>query len=275
MTNSSTFKNVYYTTEQLRQYAPSVFAEHAQNDVSEKYQFVKTIDIVEHLAKLNWLPTKCNEQKVKDADNKIYAKHMIRFRHADSEPILNSTHFEVMLVNSHNRSCAYQFMAGLFRLVCSNGMVVSDGTLANIRVKHVGGNMHEIEEASFQVIESIPLVANRIKTFREINLEPAEQNVFAHTAMLARYEDEAKFPVTPSMLLNTRRGDDVGADLWHTYNRVQENLTRGGMKDRTMRDASGKRKRKMSAVRGMNEDIKLNKALWTLTEQMAKLKGMQ
>jgi hypothetical protein len=43
-------------------------------------------------------------------------------------------------VNSHDKSSAYQLHCGLFRLVCTNGMVVSDGTFQRISIKHSGFN---------------------------------------------------------------------------------------------------------------------------------------
>jgi hypothetical protein len=41
-------------------------------------------------------------------------------------------HATVVLVNSHDKSSAYQLHCGLFRLVCTYGMVVSDSTFQRI-----------------------------------------------------------------------------------------------------------------------------------------------
>jgi Domain of unknown function (DUF932) len=36
-----------------------------------------------------------------------------------------------------DKSSAYQLHCGLFRLICTNGMVVSDGTFQRISIKHL------------------------------------------------------------------------------------------------------------------------------------------
>lgn len=260
----------YLSNDDLLTLTPSVFAEHAAEDVSDKYQFVKTIDVVEHLRSLDWLPVKAEQQRSMSEDNRNYTKHLLRFRHRSSEPVLNSTHFEVVLINSHNRSSAYQFHAGLFRLVCSNGLVVSDGTLNCIRVKHIG-DLSEIQEATLEVINSLPKVAEKVREFNKIELTREQERAYAESALILRYDEGTKLPVSVDTLLGFRRSEDMGNDLWHTFNRVQENLTKG-MKGRyTEYDRETGKKLRMTAVKSINENTKLNKALWALTEKMAEL----
>ena len=66
--------------------------------------------------------------------------------------------------------------------------------------------------------------------------------------------------------LRVRRPDDAADNLWNTLNRVQEVLTKGGVRGVNSR-------RQVRGVRGINESTRLNKALWTLTRKMAELAG--
>ena len=75
-----------------------------------------------------------------------------------------------------------------------------------------------------------------------------------------------KAPVNPSMLLNPRRYGDGAKDLWTTLNTVQENIIRGGQRDYSRRRPDGSRMPKSRAIKGIDEDMKLNKALWQMAE---------
>ena len=76
-------------------------------------------------------------------------------------------------------------------------------------------------------------------------------------------------------MLAPRRRADVSNDLWMTYNVVQENAVRGGLRGFT-RDGNGRPRRVQTReVKGIDQDVKLNRALWTLTQKMAELKGIK
>jgi hypothetical protein len=68
------------------------------------------------------------------------------------------------------------------------------------------------------------------------------------------------------MLLNPRRYGDGAKDLWTTLNTIQENIIRGGRRNPYRRRPDGSRMPKSRAVKGIDEDMKLNKALWQMAE---------
>lgn len=70
-------------------------------------------------------------------------------------------------------------------------------------------------------------------------------------------------------ILSPRRWQDESNDLWTTYQRIQENLIKGGLSGRS---AKGGRTH-TRAVRGIDGDVKLNRALWVMAEAM--LSGFQ
>src|SRR6266403_1290982 len=165
-----------------------------------------------------------------------------------------------------HKSRAYQLHCGLFRLVCTNGMVISDGTFQRISIKHFGFNPDSVIEASFKVLTAVPDIMNKVQLFQDRILTDAEQLALATGAAAYRWEDLTKAPVSPSVLLNPRRYGDGAKDLWTTLNRVQENIIRGGQRDCSRRRPDGNRMPKSRAIKGIDEDMKLNKALWEMAE---------
>ena len=202
-----------------------------------------------------------------------FAKHMIRLRRdlqglrqvGDSVP-------EVVLLNSHDGTSSYQLMMGWFRLVCLNGMVVADNSKGSngIKVGHRGDIMGEVIEASYTVVNEAENTIPLIEDMTRLQLTHTEQIAFANAARELRIDDEAE--IKPETIIRPRRQADIGDDLWRTFNRAQENLVRGGISYDT-RDANGhKVHRHVREAKSIDSNIKLNRALWTLAEEMRKIK---
>jgi uncharacterized protein DUF932 len=251
----------------MRRLAPSVFASQPIEGVSERYSFLPTSSILSGMRENGWVPVPAREQSIRTEARRGFQKHVVRF--ARSEHLQtwekNQVRPEVVFVNSHDKSSAYQLHCGLFRLVCTNGMVVSDGTFQRISIKHSGFNPDSIIEA-FKVLTAVPDIMNKVQLFQERVLTDAEQLALAAGAATYRWEDLTKALVSPSMLLNPRRYGDGAKDLFITLNCVQENIIRGGQRDRSRRRPDGSRMPKSRAIKGIDEDMKLNKALWEMAE---------
>jgi hypothetical protein len=254
--------------EQIRVVAPSVFASQAWNGVSEKYSFLPTSTVVSRMRENNWLPVAASEQLVRLDSRRGFQKHIIRFQRG--EHIGQTLEFrpEICLVNSHDRSSAYQLHAGIFRLVCGNGLIIADATFEHISMRHVGFHPDQVIDASFRILENVPQLTENVESFRARRLTPTEQKAFAESAILLKYDDLQKAPIGAEKLLESRRYDDEGNDLWKTFNRVQENLVRGGLKEWSRRKDNGKRHPRTRPVTGIDENVKLNKALWHLAEAL-------
>ncbi len=259
------------TEDNLRTLAPSIFAQNPISDVSNRYQFIPTFEVVKRLQNEGWLPTSAQESHVRNQENQGYQKHLIRFQRQDL--ILDGEAIEVVLINSHNRSAAYQLMAGVFRFVCSNGMIVGD-TFERISVKHINFNPDQIVEASSEIIDNAPHIAQNMQEMKAIELSRGEKEIYAESAALTVYDESDAIPFDTSRLLAPRRYDDRNKnDLWSTFNIVQENMMKGGMRG-LKRDKSGNLRRITTRkIKSIDKDIKLNKALWNLTEKIKMIKS--
>lgn len=252
----------------LQQVIPSAFAVEAHASRSARYAFIPTAQVIEGMVKEGFVPVAAVQQRVRDVSRAEFTRHLIRFRHPTGlMSRVGDIIPEIILLNSHDGTSAYRIMAGLFRLVCTNGLVVGEGRVQDHTVRHSGDAVSQVIDGAFSVIEDTTHALDARNTFAQIALTEPERRAFGEAARNLRWEPEAA-PVEPDQIVQPRRHADLGADLWTTFNVAQENLIRGGLPGIT----PTKRRTRTRTVTGVSENIRLNRALWTLTEEMAKLK---
>jgi Domain of unknown function (DUF932) len=269
------------TLEEIARRAPSALATRPYDAMSAKYTYVPTLGVIEAMIKARFQPFSAVQSRTRIAGKGDFTKHMLRFRQQDMARTfaVGDVIPEVVLINSHDGTSAYKLIAGLYRLVCRNGMMVSDGEIDAINVTHKGDIVGEVIEGSHRLIADTQKSLGTVQNWTQLQLTSGEQHAFAESAHTLRFADsdgKVTTPITADQLLTTRRREDVGGDLWHTLNRIQENVIAGGL-SAIQRDAEGRRVRRVSTrrVNGISEDVRLNRALWQLAQNMAELKGKE
>lgn len=264
---------------ELRSLAPSIFATDKHESRSERYAYIPTSEIVDAMRANGFEPVFAKQGNSRVPGKEDFTKHLIRFRHQGESLItrkIGGVYPEVVVVNSHDGTSAYKVMAGLMRLVCLNGMVVSDRELASVTVHHKGDVRGQVIEGGFEVLSESRKAVEAADAWSGVMLSRDEQTIMAEAAHTIRFGDAsglATTPIRPDALLARRRVEDDGADLWRTANRIQENVIRGGLSAWT-RDANDRRRRVTTReVKGIDADVRINRALWLITERMAELKG--
>lgn len=257
---------------QILRAAPSVFAEAKHTSRSERYTYIPTVEVLRGLAKEGFQPFEVRQGGSRDEEKRGFTKHLIRLRR-EGQLVVGDSHREIILLNSHDGTSSYQLMGGLFRLVCSNGLVCADGDAHMIRIPHKGDIVGQVIEAAYTIVDGGAETEHRVSEMRRIELRPAEQEAFAEAAGALRWEEGAA-PVQPRQINAPRRSADTGSDLWRTFNRSQENLTRGGLQY-AQRDERGRvtARRETRAVNGIDGNTSLNRALWVLAARMQELKA--
>src|SRR5712671_3460171 len=187
-TVTTNFKAEALTNDSLRLKAPSIFAGAPMAGLSQRYVFVPTTEILQGLREKNWLPVDVEEQRVRTLARLGFQKHLIRFRRAEQMQTLDEWNAELVLTNSHDAACAYVMRVGIYRRVCSNGLVVSDETFEAIRFAHSRLKPQEVVEASYRILDHVPRLGALIDRFRKQLLDEREGLVFAEQALLLRYE---------------------------------------------------------------------------------------
>lgn len=264
------------TLAEIQQLAPSAIATSAHGSRSDRYTYIPTLDVIRGMEKAGFFPFAAMQSRTRFEDRRDFTKHMIRFRHASANVsmVAGDSLAEVVLVNSHDGSSAYKLMAGIFKIVCGNGLVVADTMQDSLTIRHTGNIIDAVVEGSTRIIQSAPKMLEAVTNWGQLMLTEGEQIAFATAAHHVRFADaEGKIetPITPAQLLTPNRSADYGNDLYRTLNRVQENVIRGGLRARSNEGA--RRRTTSREVKGIDSNIKLNQALWTLAETMAKLKG--
>ncbi|PWB83701.1 MAG: hypothetical protein C3F11_05300 [Methylocystaceae bacterium] len=254
--------------EALFRHVPSVFAREAHDSRSERYVYVPTIEIVEGLRREGWFPFFAVQSVPRDGSRHGHAKHMLRLRRDDG--IGKPEAAEVIIVNSHDGTSAYQMFAGVLRFVCTNSMIAGE-RFEEVRVPHKGGIQDQIIEGVYTVAHDFPRLIDATEIMKDTRLSRDEQQVLAEASLVARYGEEES-PVRPDQIIAPRRGDDAGQSLWQTFNVIQENLIRGGL-DGRRQTADGRIRRSTTRpINGIDQNVGLNRALWTLAEGMQRLK---
>ncbi|EHS2126123.1 DUF945 domain-containing protein, partial [Salmonella enterica] len=197
---------------------------------------------------------------VRDPGKREHTKHLLRLRRAGQ--ITGQQVPEIIILNSHDGSSSYQLLPGYFRQVCTNSLVCGQ-SFGEIRVPHRGDIAEKVIEGAYDVLGVFDRVEEKREAMQSLQLPPPAQQALAKAALTYRFGEEHQ-PVTATQILTPRRYEDRKDDLWSVFNRIQENLLKGGLSGRT---AKGKRTH-TRAVNGIDGDIRLNRALWVMAEQM-------
>ncbi|EPO2859416.1 DUF932 domain-containing protein, partial [Salmonella enterica subsp. enterica serovar Newport] len=200
------------------------------------------------------------QSRVRDPGRRDYTKHMLRLRRAGQ--ITGRQVPEIIILNSHSGESSFQLLPGMWRQVCANGLVCGQ-SFGEIRVPHRGDIAGKVIEGAYDVLGVFDRVEEKREAMQSLLLPPPAQQALAKAALTYRFGEEHQ-PVTATQILTPRRYEDRKDDLWSVFNRIQENLSKGGLPGRT---AQGKRTH-TRAVNGIDGDVRLNRALWVMAEQM-------
>jgi hypothetical protein len=262
----ATYANAFdgnLSLEAVRSRAPAVFATGADERLSNRYTFVPSEPILTGLMSAGFLPVEARQASARRG-SPVHARHVVRFRPRFATVQLRDSVAEIVYLNSHDGTSAYQLRMGLFRVVCTNGLIVSRGAFPAFYVSHRGNIVDEVIASALKVAERFENLAGTVERMEQRRLFKDEQLTFAERALALRFPEAAHSGMQPSQLLVCRRAEDVGDDLWRVYNRCQEHLLRGGL---SRRCSSGRltRTRGISSIR---RDVELNGQLWDLATQV-------
>ena len=269
------------TDDQIRQYAPSVFASEPHSSRSERFAHIPTFEVLAGLRKEGFVPVRVAQGGSRVPGKADFTKHMIRFRHETAlqesqSRFVGQVMRETILLNAHDGTSSYHLMAGLFRLVCLNGAVAELGNEGELHIPHKGDVVGRVIEGSYQVLDDSKLAMQAAERWAGVTLSRPEQMLLADGARTLRLGDAdgvVTSPIQADAFLAPRRREDASPDLWTTFNRIQENAIRGGLTG-IDRDANGRRRTTTTRqINGIDQDTKLNRALWSLAAKMAELKG--
>lgn len=225
----------FLSTEVLKATVPAAFATKPDERVSASYRFVPTFDIVTKLGEYGYLPVSA-VNPVRKANGKtgplvpsLVGAHMITFE--PEVPVFNKEgRLQVVLINAHNRTKRFRLAAGFLRFVCSNGLISGSGDL-QIRATHTVSHTAHLDDDIEATLSHATRLTSLVDVMQKTILTTRAANTFAKEAMALRFGPERLWRITPKQVLEARRDEDQGDDVWRVFNRVQENLVKGGIRN--------------------------------------------
>ncbi len=263
----------FLTDDQIKVATPSVFAEHAAAKCSPKYTFLPTGELLGGMREAGFFPVEVSQAGSNLIDSQDYAKHLIRFRQRDfGNYQIGDSVPEIALLNSHNRSSSYKLIFGFLKIACLNGLMVADedGLNHNIMVQHRGDVLDQVIKASLNLASQSARLIPIVQRMTEIELPLSAQILFALKAKELRFAKPGEIELSVNDLLAPRRTADCKNDLWTVFNRVQENMVKGGVSYRAVNARNIMVNRTMRAVNSIDGNVKINQGLWSVATNVMK-----
>ncbi len=138
--------NTFLTKEQIKEKAGSIFTKTSAPSTSTKYSHISTERIIDDMTLLGWGVIDCKQVRARKGVG--FQKHLIVFRNNDliiEGKDGDNVYPQILLTNSHDGKNAFTFTAGLFRMVCENGLVVSSREFENMKIRHMGYSFDELQ----------------------------------------------------------------------------------------------------------------------------------
>ena len=249
---------------QIAEQAPCVFNEKPSNEVSKHYTHIPTSKVINDMRTLGWDVVDAKEVKARKNSTKGFQKHLVVFRNPEVQidGKGGDTVFpQVLLTNSHDGKNAFTFTAGLFRMICSNGLVISTQEFGSVKVRHMGYNFEKIQETIKEIVDQLPLTVESMNKMKATELNQEKALDFAKKALNTRFSDKelSRIKIDVQELLHPVRKEDEGKDLWSIFNVVQEKIIEGDFEYQ----AAGK-SRKAREIKNFKQDINVNEKLFDL-----------
>lgn len=251
--------------EILEENYPQIFNQEKKETLSKFYVHVSTSTIVKDLENLGW--DVFDVKTVKTRKSKLeYTKHLVQLFNQDIT--LNDGHFPtILLTNSHDGSTSVKFEVGIFRLVCSNGLVIKTKDFGTFKTRHRNYSFEILKENILELTNNIPNLIKLVEKFEQKIMSQQEIHNFAKQALLIRLESDKSINLD---LLNDfitpKRNEDKENNLWNVFNIFQEKLTWGEFSYNHINKKKEIVVRKARPIKSFSLDMEMNKKLWELAE---------
>jgi len=242
----------------------SVYNKLPAQHLSPRYVHVDSEQVVDAMRNEGFVVASVQTANNRSAISNAFGRHMIDFRHNDM-PNIGDAVPRIVFVNSHDGSTRASALAGIFRFVCSNGLVVGN-TMYQEKLRHSGAAAATLVERMQALAKNTAPLFQQIDRWSRKGMTTARSQEFAKMAAQLRWGDADRFDVED--LLQVRRAEDDKGDLWTVFNRLQETTTQGhGLEGLT-------RTGRVTTARPLKEiqaNLTYNSQLWELAEEFSNI----
>jgi hypothetical protein len=257
--------NTFLTAPEIREKASSIFTTTSAPGTSQKYSHISTKQIIDDMEELGWGVVDAKQVRARKGEG--FQKHLVVFRNndlfiegADGDNVFP----QILLTNSHDGKNAFTFTAGLFRLICENGLVISTQEFENMKIRHYGYDFNELQTVINTMVNALPLAVESMNRFKQTQLAQEQILEFARKAVQVRFGEEQaqNIAIDYNALTTATRPEDRGTDLWSVFNVIQEKITQGMFEYQ-----SGAKVRKARKIKNFRQDLDLNAKLYELAAE--------
>ena len=251
----------FKSLEELKETTPSIFTKKGSANTSSKYTHIPTDTVIKDLELLGWNVVDAKE--VKARKNVGYQKHLVVFRNNDV--VINgkdgdTVYPQILLTNSHDGKNSFSFQAGLFRMICENGLVIATEEFESYKIRHMGYNFETLQGVIKDMIANLDLTVESMNKMKATELTEEQTLDFAKQLLETRvagsknkFGDEAIADI-----LTPQRKQDKGNGLWEVFNRVQENIVEGNFQYLT----PGGKLRQARPIKNFRQDMNINAKMY-------------
>ena len=279
--------NKYLSKSELKEIAPSIFSTEPSPEVSSKYSHIPTDKLIDDMELLGWKPIDAKEVNARTKGTRGFQKHLVVFRNDDivinqmpnnivesstsptgyrrtdgtfakKNPI-DTVFPQILLTNSHDGKNAFTFTAGLFRMICENGLVVSTNEFEKVAIRHMGYDFEELQKQVTEMVEKLPLTVESMNKMIETKMDQNSIVKFAKDMLAVRFPEEELKRITIDMdeFITPVRPEDKGDDLWSVFNTIQEKIIEGDFEYTV-----GTKHRKARQIKNFKQDMDLNSKMF-------------
>ena len=260
----------FLTEDEIRQRCPLVFATSPTNSkVSEKYTVANTYTVIQDMEKLGWKVVRAAQRRATKKSSGRFSYHMVALQNPDIKITKQVDGGEetvecfpqIILTNSHDGLSCFQFRVGLYRCICSNGLVISDAEPSEFKIRHIYYSFENLRAVVGRILEALPSKVERMSQMSNVLLSEDQKLDFAKKALSIRKgvkEEELQADEeTYKDLLTPVRKEDEGSSLWNVYNVLQEKIVKGGYTTAE----EGKKARKVRKVTSFIKELDFSRRI--------------
>ena len=273
--------NDFLTSDQVRARAPAVFAHDYAEDLSNKYGNFNSAQAIEVMNDYGYGVTQAAQVQGRTETANIHGQHLMAFAKRHEVSAFTQEQPEIIFYNSHDGKSSMKLFAGIYRFICSNGIIAGDGF--DQRMVHYKSNLDSFEDLLRYTADSLGDIAQLTQNMKNITPDQDQSYEFAKQAISTRYEyhddnigdgvdlGSGKFNVRAiTQALSPTREADVADNAWTIFNRVQESVIRGGF------DYLGERRRhgrkyigykEAKAISSIKQNVTINRKLWDIAQE--------
>ena len=237
--------------DSLRQRVPAIFTKTPSPKVSNRYSFADSEYYLQKFIDADWFI-----HSARQVSKSEYAPHQVILRNKDIATVGDLLP-QLIFTNSHNGIKKMTMDTGIYRLVCSNGLVVPTSITQSLSIKHIDLGDSTTDTIVNSFYEKIPIIMNNIDRMRNKILTDDEIDNFTYNALQIRFINAVGININD--VVKPSRIEDYSDDLWTVFNVVQEKIIRGGIQLPS--------KRHSRPINNFVNDNDINTKLWKLAEQ--------